>query len=421
MRSTRRSTPGAPRLLLDNMTPDEMRAIVAEVAGRAELEASGGIDLDTVRAAADDGGRLHLGRSAHALRPRPRPLPHPGAVAMNLPMAPSPSTPEALTARRDHRADRRGPRAGRASATRSSSPTTTRCPRSRTSPTTSATRWALSRQAAAADADVIAFCGVHFMAETASILSPEKTVLIPDLDAGCSLADSITARAAAGLAGQAPRRGHRHVRQHDGRDQGADRLLRDVVQRRQGRRAHPTASTARTPRSSSAPTCCSAPTSRRRSAARMHVWDGECHVHAGIRPADITDDARRAPGRRLPHPPRVRLLDLGHGVRRRRRRRRRGRAHALDRRDARLRARARGRRAATAIVATETGMLHPLRDGRARRRLRRRQRARELPLHEDDHAAEAARRLRDLSRRGQGRPALAERARLPIERMVAIG
>ena len=51
----------------------------------------------------------------------------------------------------------------------------------------------LAREAAATDADVIMFCGVHFMAETSSILSPEKTVLIPDLDAGCSLADSITA------------------------------------------------------------------------------------------------------------------------------------------------------------------------------------------------------------------------------------
>src|ERR671936_1968808 len=51
----------------------------------------------------------------------------------------------------------------------------------------------LSREAAATDADAIVFCGVHFMAETAAILSPEKTVLIPDLDAGCSLAASITA------------------------------------------------------------------------------------------------------------------------------------------------------------------------------------------------------------------------------------
>ena len=51
----------------------------------------------------------------------------------------------------------------------------------------------LSRQAAAHEASTIAFCGVHFMAETAAILAPEKTVLIPDLEAGCSLAASITA------------------------------------------------------------------------------------------------------------------------------------------------------------------------------------------------------------------------------------
>ena len=51
----------------------------------------------------------------------------------------------------------------------------------------------LSRQAAKTEADVIVFCGVHFMAETAAILSPQKTVLLPDMAAGCSLASTINA------------------------------------------------------------------------------------------------------------------------------------------------------------------------------------------------------------------------------------
>lgn len=55
----------------------------------------------------------------------------------------------------------------------------------------------LARKATSVDADVIVFCGVHFMAETAKILNPAKTVLLPNLAAGCSLADSITGEALA--------------------------------------------------------------------------------------------------------------------------------------------------------------------------------------------------------------------------------
>lgn len=63
---------------------------------------------------------------------------------------------------------------------------------------------ALSRAAAAADADIIVFCGVAFMAETAKILSPQRTVLLPDKEAGCSLASSITAQDIRDLRAQHP-------------------------------------------------------------------------------------------------------------------------------------------------------------------------------------------------------------------------
>jgi quinolinate synthase len=146
----------------------------------------------------------------------------------------------------------------------------------------------LSRKAADTEAEVIAFCGVHFMAETASILSPEKTVLLPDLDAGCSLADSITADQLRAWKAEHPGalvvmyvnttaevkaetdycctssnavQVVEHIWREHGEDTeilfGPDMWLGAYVERVTGR--------------------------------RMQVWDGECHVHAGIRPADITD------------------------------------------------------------------------------------------------------------------------------------
>ncbi len=63
---------------------------------------------------------------------------------------------------------------------------------------------ALAKKAAETEADVIVLCGVHFMAETAKILNPDRTVLIPDLEAGCSLAESITAEDVRALKEQYP-------------------------------------------------------------------------------------------------------------------------------------------------------------------------------------------------------------------------
>jgi quinolinate synthase len=153
----------------------------------------------------------------------------------------------------------------------------------------------LSRRAAASDGEVIVFCGVHFMAETASILCPEKTVLIPDLDAGCSLAASIDAAQLAAWRAEYPDgvvvmyvnttaevkaltdycctsanavEVVRHIYETHGADTeilfGPDMWLGAYVEKELGK--------------------------------RMHVWDGECHVHAGIRPADIEATRAAHPG-----------------------------------------------------------------------------------------------------------------------------
>lgn len=148
----------------------------------------------------------------------------------------------------------------------------------------------LSRQAASTDADVILFCGVHFMAETAAILSPDKTVLLPDLEAGCSLASTITAE---------------DLRRWKAEYPGA------VVVSYVNTTAEVKALSDYCCTSGNAEAIINAiPEDKeilflpdmflgayleRKTGRKMHIWMGECHVHAGIDPADIGEMRVRNP------------------------------------------------------------------------------------------------------------------------------
>lgn len=145
---------------------------------------------------------------------------------------------------------------------------------------------ALSRQAAASPASTIVFCGVHFMAETAKILAPSKTVLLPDLEAGCSLAASITAE---------------QLRAWKAEHPGA------VVVAYVNTSAEVKAESDVCCTSSNAVDVVrSIPEDReilflpdlflgahveRETGRKMHLWMGECHVHAAIDPAGLRERA----------------------------------------------------------------------------------------------------------------------------------
>ena len=150
---------------------------------------------------------------------------------------------------------------------------------------------ALSRIAADSSASTIVFCGVHFMAETAKILSPGKTVLIPDARAGCSLADSITAE---------------QLRAWKAEHPGA------VVVSYVNTTAEVKAETDICCTSSNAVDVVrsipaeqevlfcpdqflGAHVRRETGRANLHVWAGECHVHAGINGRELADRAAASP------------------------------------------------------------------------------------------------------------------------------
>ena len=149
----------------------------------------------------------------------------------------------------------------------------------------------LSQQAAATEADVIVFAGVHFMAETAAILAPDRTVLIPDLEAGCSLAATIDAEAL-----------------QRWKDENPGAVVVSYVN-----------TTAEVKALSDY--CCTSGNARavieavpedrdilflpdmflgayleKLTGRRMKIWPGECHVHAGIRPEDVTKMMEARPG-----------------------------------------------------------------------------------------------------------------------------
>jgi quinolinate synthase len=213
---------------------------------------------------------------------------------------------------------------------------------------------ALSRLAAASTARTIVFAGVYFMAETAKILAPERTVLIPDPRAGCSLADSITAA-----------------------------QVRDWKAEHPGAAVVAYVNTSAEVKAESDVCCTSAnaveivrslPTDRevlflpdqflgahvRRETGRdnIRVWLGECHVHAGISPADLRQKAADEPAAELfIHPEcgcsTAALWQAGTGDLPA------GRTRVLS--TGGMLAAARSTRASAVLVATETGMLHQLR------------------------------------------------------------
>ena len=270
----------------------------------------------------------------------------------------------------------------------------------------------LSQEAAHTDADVIVFCGVHFMAETAAILSPDRTVLLPDLKAGCSLADTITAD---------------QLRAWKAEHPGA------VVVSYVNTTAEVKAESDYCCTSSNAVAVVnSIPADReilfcpdmflgahveRVTGRRMHVWMGECHVHAGIDPAHL-DAARHAhpDAELLIHPEcgcttstlyRASSGDLG------------GTTTVVASTEAMVR-RAVESPASTFIVATEIGILHRMEKFAPGKRFLPAAPGAICGFMKMITLPKVAASLETLSPRVTVAPDIAKRARRAIDRMLAV-
>jgi len=272
----------------------------------------------------------------------------------------------------------------------------------------------LSREAAKTDADVIVFCGVHFMAETAAILSPEKTVLLPDLAAGCSLASTI-----------------------------------DAEQLRRWKAEHPGAvvvayvnTTAEVKAESDY--CCTSgnavevieaiPAEKdilflpdmflgahvRRMTGRenIHVWMGECHVHAGIDPENIRLQRELHPEAEfLVHPECGCSTSVIEAVS----------AGDVDPHNMQILStegmirRPKESPAMEFIVATEVGILHRLRRENPTKRFHAANERASCAYMKVTTLPKVRNALLTLDHRITVEPEMARRARRAIERMIAIG
>lgn len=150
----------------------------------------------------------------------------------------------------------------------------------------------LSQQATRTDTELIVFCGVHFMAETASILCPDKTVLIPDLEAGCSLSDTLTAAQLKAWKERYPdavvvtyvntTAAVKALSDYCCTSSNAVKVVQSIPEER--------------PVLFGPDMFLGAFVSRVTGRKNLHLWAGECHVHAAVRPEDIAKARDAHPG-----------------------------------------------------------------------------------------------------------------------------
>jgi quinolinate synthase len=273
---------------------------------------------------------------------------------------------------------------------------------------------ALSRIAAATDASTIVFCGVHFMAETAKLLSPDKTVLVPTAAAGCSLADTIDADALRAWKAQHP--GAVVVAYVN--TSAAVKAEADICCTSSNAVEVVESIDRATPVLFLPDQFLGAHVQRMTGRTNLEIWMGECHVHAGISPDDVRRQVAAYPDAELlVHPEcgcasstiwlagegelpadRTRIMSTGAMV------------------DA-----ARTMTAPTALIATEIGMLHQLRKVNGHTNF--------LPVNSKASCRFMKMTTPQLLLRSlrEGRdeitiaPDVADRARRAVQRMIAIG